>query len=74
MQPPHVPPRGVRRRKTLKVTLPQQVADFAHQVWINATLLQQMGIDHERLTYRFLGLDQRLTGVEGAKVIPQLIG
>ena len=28
------------------------------------------GIDHERFTYRYLGLDQRLTGVEHPKVIP----
>ncbi|MBC8325755.1 MAG: DUF1501 domain-containing protein [Verrucomicrobia subdivision 3 bacterium] len=48
--------------------------DPVHINDLNATLLQQMGIDHERLTYRFLGLDQRLTGVEGAKVIPQLVG
>ena len=47
--------------------------DPVHINDLNATLLQQMGIDHERLTYRFLGLDQRLTGVEGAKVIPQLV-
>jgi hypothetical protein len=25
-----------------------------------------MGIDHERLTYKFQGLDQKLTGVEEA--------
>ena len=49
------------------------VKDPVHINDLNATLLQQMGIDHERLTYRFLGLDQRLTGVEGAKVIPQLV-
>jgi len=49
------------------------VKDPVHINDLNATLLQQMGIDHERLTYRFLGLDQRLTGVEGAKVIPQLL-
>lgn len=48
--------------------------DPVHINDLNATLLQQMGIDHERLTYRFLGLDQRLTGVEGAKLIPQLVG
>jgi uncharacterized protein (DUF1501 family) len=47
--------------------------DPVHINDLNATLLQQMGIDHERLTYRFLGLDQRLTGVEGAKVVPQLV-
>ncbi|MBI1310361.1 DUF1501 domain-containing protein [bacterium] len=32
---------------------------------LHATLLHLLGIDHERLTYRFGGLDMRLTGVEG---------
>lgn len=31
---------------------------------MNATILQQLGIDHRRLTFRFQGLDVRLTGVE----------
>jgi len=31
---------------------------------LNATILQQLGIDHEKLTFKFQGLDQRLTGVE----------
>ncbi len=31
---------------------------------MNATILHCMGIDHKRLTYRFQGLDVRLTGVE----------
>ena len=31
---------------------------------LNATILHLLGIDHRRLTYRALGLDQRLTGVE----------
>ncbi|MCF6314473.1 MAG: DUF1501 domain-containing protein [Verrucomicrobiales bacterium] len=35
---------------------------------LNATLLHTLGIDHERLTYKFNGLDARLTGVEPAKV------
>ena len=39
----------------------------------HATVLQLLGFDHERLTYRHLGLDQRLTGVEPARVIPELI-
>ena len=38
-----------------------------------ATVLKCMGIDHERLTFRFQGLDQKLTGVEGAQVIPELM-
>lgn len=32
---------------------------------LNATVLQQLGIDHERLTYRFQGRDFRLTDVHG---------
>ena len=40
---------------------------------LNATVLQCLGIDHERFTYRYLGLDQRLTGVEHPKVIPELL-
>jgi len=31
---------------------------------IHGLLLHQLGLDHMRLTYKFLGLDQRLTGVE----------
>lgn len=31
---------------------------------LNATILHCMGIDHLKLTYRFQGLDQRLTGVQ----------
>ncbi|MFY7952842.1 MAG: hypothetical protein ACOVT5_10065, partial [Armatimonadaceae bacterium] len=32
-----------------------------------------MGIDHDRFSYKYQGLDQRLTGVEPAKVIPALM-
>jgi hypothetical protein len=40
---------------------------------INATLLHCLGIDHLRFTVKFQGLDQRLTGVEEPKIIPQLL-
>lgn len=40
---------------------------------LNATILHCLGIDHERFSVKFQGLDQRLTGVEGAKVIPELL-
>jgi hypothetical protein len=39
---------------------------------LHATLLHQMGIDHERLTYRHNGRDFRLTDV-GGRVIPEII-
>ncbi len=32
---------------------------------LHATMLYLLGIDHERLTYRFLGRDFRLTDVAG---------
>ena len=32
---------------------------------LHATLLHQLGLDHERLTYRFQGRDFRLTDVHG---------
>ena len=32
---------------------------------MHATLLHLLGIDHERLTYRFSGRDMRLTDVAG---------
>ena len=46
---------------------PVQVRDF------NATILNRMGIDHERLVYPFKGLDQRLTGVEPARVVREIL-
>jgi len=36
---------------------------------LHATILHLLGIDHERFTYRFQGLDFRLTGVEPANVV-----
>jgi hypothetical protein len=39
----------------------------------HATVLHLLGFDHEAFTYKFQGLDQKLTGVEPAHVIPALI-
>ena len=39
---------------------------------LHATILRQMGIDHEKLTYRFQGRDFRLTDVAG-NVVEKLI-
>jgi uncharacterized protein (DUF1501 family) len=49
------------------------VKDPVHIRDFHATVLKLMGIDHERFTYRYQGLDQKLTGVEPAKVIKELI-
>jgi hypothetical protein len=46
---------------------PVHINDF------NATILHCLGIDHERFSYRYQGLDQRLTGVEGAHVVKDVL-
>ena len=40
---------------------------------LNATILHLMGLDHHKLSFPFRGLDMRLTGVEPAKVIKEII-
>jgi hypothetical protein len=40
---------------------------------LHATILHQLGINHEKLTFPFQGLDQRLTGVEPARVIRDIL-
>ncbi|MFO1489429.1 MAG: DUF1501 domain-containing protein [Kiritimatiellia bacterium] len=40
---------------------------------LHATILHLFGIDHQRLTYRFQGLDARLTGIAG-NVIKGVLG
>jgi hypothetical protein len=49
------------------------VKDPVHIRDFHATVLHLLGFDHERLTYRHLGLDFKLTGVEHARVIPELM-
>ena len=40
---------------------------------LHATLLHQLGFDHEKFTFRFQGLDARLTGVEKARVVHDIV-
>ncbi len=49
------------------------VKDPVHIRDFHATVLHLLGFDHERFTYRYQGLDQRLTGVEPADVINELL-
>ena len=49
------------------------ITDRAHVKHIHATVLQQMGLDPNKLSYFFGGLDQKLVGVEGAEPIKKLI-
>ena len=41
---------------------------------LNATILHCLGIDHLHFTQKFQGLDARLTGVEPARVVADLLG
>jgi hypothetical protein len=40
---------------------------------LHATILHLLGIDHERFTYRFQGLDFRLTGVEASRIVTEIL-
>jgi hypothetical protein len=46
---------------------PLHISDF------HATVLNLLGYHHERFTYKFQGLDQRLTGVEPRRVVKELL-
>lgn len=48
------------------------VEDRVHVHDLHATILHLMGLDHERLTYRYSGRDYRLTDVHG-KVVSEII-
>jgi hypothetical protein len=49
------------------------VKDPVHIHDFHATIMTLLGFDHEKFTYRYQGLDQRLTGVEPARIIRELI-
>ncbi len=49
------------------------VRDGVHVRDFHATILHLLGIEHERFSFKSQGLDQKLTGVEPAKVIQELL-
>ena len=49
------------------------VEDPVHIRDFHATILHLLGYDHRRFSYRYQGLDQRLTGVEEAHVIDEIL-
>jgi hypothetical protein len=49
------------------------VKDPVHVRDFQATILNQFGIDHDRFSYRYQGLDVKLTGVEKAHVIKGIL-
>jgi len=40
---------------------------------LHATMLHQLGIQHDAFTFKFQGLDFKLTGVEGGRVIEEIL-
>jgi hypothetical protein len=49
------------------------IADRFHVKHLHATALTLMGLDPEKLTYFYGGLDQKLVGVEGAEAIGKVM-
>jgi len=49
------------------------VKDPVHLNDLNATILHCLGIDDRRLSYKFQGLEQRLTGVEPPRVVKEIL-
>jgi hypothetical protein len=49
------------------------VSDRFHVKQLHATILHQMGLDPNKLSYFYNGLDQKLVGVEGAEPIQKII-
>ncbi len=49
------------------------VKDPVHIRDLHATILHNLGLDHERFSFKSQGLDQRLTGVEPARVVKEIL-
>ncbi len=49
------------------------VQDPVHIHDLNATILHCLGIDHRRLSFKFQGLDVRLTGVEEQRPVQEIL-
>ncbi|HYP05997.1 MAG TPA: DUF1501 domain-containing protein [Bryobacteraceae bacterium] len=49
------------------------VSDPVHVRDFQATILHLFGIDHDRFSYKYQGLDQKLTGVEKAQVVKEIL-
>ncbi|PQO33216.1 sulfatase [Blastopirellula marina] len=49
------------------------VENVVHVRDLHATMLHLLGIDHEHFSVKFQGLDMRLTGVEPARVVKDII-
>jgi len=47
--------------------------DRVHVRDLHATVLHCLGLDHRRLSFKFQGLDAKLTGVEPARVVKEIL-
>ncbi len=67
---------GVKPGFNYGETDPIGFAPISHPVAVrdwHATMLHLLGLDHQHLTYPFQGLNQKLTGVQPARVIREII-
>jgi hypothetical protein len=51
----------------------QAIENKVHVHDLHATLMRLIGFDHERFTYKYAGLDYRLTGVNDCSVVKELL-
>jgi hypothetical protein len=49
------------------------VEDVVHVRDLHATMLNLLGLDHQRLSVPYQGLDVRLTGVESARIVREIL-
>jgi hypothetical protein len=49
------------------------VEDVVHVRDLHATMLNLLGLDHQRLSVPYQGLDVRLTGVEPAQIVREIL-
>ncbi len=61
---------GETDKYSFNITTPDKAV---HVSDLHATILERCGLDNHKLSYPFQGLEQRLTGVEPAKVIKDII-
>ena len=61
---------GDTDKYSFNITTPDQAV---HVRDLHATILERCGLDHHKLGFSYQGLEQRLTGVEPAKVIKDIL-
>ena len=66
-------PRRHHLRRDRRAWAINAVENVVHVRDLHATMLHLLGIDHQRFTVKFQGLDMRLTGVEPARVVRSIL-